>query len=189
MLTLAQISALCRALLAEGVPLKDFRRICEAMIDACRPDMSHEQLVEGVRQRIGSLIIQTLVPVKMPLPVITLDGDLEALLAQAMRVAGDAKHPIEPALSTRIIEAVTQAARPIMAEARNFAIVTSPLARRALARLFKPHLPETPVLSFLEIPDGKPVEVVAVVGGEQRPAAPRHDPTPGLASTPRERIA
>jgi len=186
LLTLAQITALCRSLLAEGIPLKDFRRICEAMVDAARPDMTHEQLVEAVRQRIGSLIIQTLVPVKMPLPVITLDGDLEALLAQAMRVAGDAKHPIEPALAGRITDAVIQAARPLLAEARNFAIVTSPLARAALSRLFKPHLPETPVLSFLEIPDGKPVEVAAVVGGADR-VMPRHDPV--LSAAPRERIA
>jgi flagellar biosynthesis protein FlhA len=186
MMTLAQITAVCRALLGEGIPLKDFRRICEAMVDAAQPDMSHEQLVEAVRQRIGSLIIQTLVPVKMPLPVITLDGDLEGLLAQAMRVAGDAKHPIEPALAGKITDAVINAARPILAEARNFAIVTSPLARRALARLFKPHLPETPVLSFLEIPDGKPVEVVAVVGGAEH-SPPRHDPLP--ENTARERIA
>ncbi|MBB6123801.1 flagellar biosynthesis protein FlhA [Sphingobium subterraneum] len=192
MLSLAQIAAISRALLAEGVPLKDFRRLCEAMIDAWKPDLSHEQLVEAVRQRIGSLIIQTLVPVKMPLPVITLDGDLEGLLAQAMRVAGDAKHPIEPALANRIVDTVVQAARPIMGEARNFAIVTSPLARRALARLFKPHLPETPVLSFLEIPDGKPVEVVAVVGGEK--PQPRHDPIPAqipngqISGGSRERI-
>ncbi len=181
-LSLTQISALCRALLSEGIALKDFRRICEAMVDAARPDMNHEQLVEAVRQRIGALIIQGLVPVKMPLPVITLDGDLEAMLAQAMRVAGDAKHPIEPSLGNRIVESVVHAARPMLGQARNFAIVTSPVARRALARLFKPHLPETPVLSFLEIPDGKGVEVVAVVGGEQRPT-PRHDPLP------RERVA
>jgi flagellar biosynthesis protein FlhA len=168
LLSLAQIAALSRALLAEGIPLKDFRRICEAMVDAARPDMGHEALVEAVRQRIGGLIIQALVPVRMPLPVITLDGELEGLLAQAMRVAGDARHPIEPALGGRIIDAVTDAARPLMAQARSFAIVTSPVARRALARLFKPHLPETPVLSFLEIPDGKPVEVCAVVGGEAR---------------------
>jgi flagellar biosynthesis protein FlhA len=167
-LNLAQIAALCRALLSEGVPLKDFRRIAEAMVDAARPDFSHEQLVEAVRQRIGSLIIQTLVPVRMPLPVITLDGELEGLLAQAMRVSGDAKHPIEPGLGARIVEHVMHAARPLMAEARTFAIVTSPQARRALSRLFKPHMPETPVLSFLEIPDGKPVEVAAVVGNEDR---------------------
>jgi flagellar biosynthesis protein FlhA len=149
--------------------------------------MSHEQLVEAVRQRIGALIIQGLVPVKMPLPVITLDGDLEGLLAQAMRVAGDAKHPIEPALANRIVEAVIHAARPLMGQARAFAIVTSPVARRALARLFKPHLPETPVLSFLEIPDGKGVEVVAVVGNEPRPT-PRHDPAPQRDQM-RERVA
>jgi flagellar biosynthesis protein FlhA len=167
-MTLAHISAVCRALLAEGVPLKDFRRIAEAMVDCARPDMNVDQLTEAVRQRIGSLIIQTMVPVRMPLPVITLDGELEGLLAQAMRVAGDAKHPIEPALAGRIVDSVLHAARPLMAEARNFAIVTSPQARRPLSRLFKPHLPETPVLSFLEIPDGKPVEVAAVVGNEHR---------------------
>jgi len=187
MLTLGQIASLCRSLLAEGIPLKDFRRICEAMVDAAQPEMSPEQLVEAVRQRIGSLIIQTLVPVKMPLPVITLDGDLEGILAQAMRVAGDAKHPIEPALASRITDSVIEAARPVLAEARNFAIVTSPVARRALARLFKPHLPETPVLSFLEIPDGKPVEVVAVVGGNDQ-VTPRHDPIHDSSGS-KERIA
>jgi flagellar biosynthesis protein FlhA len=172
-LSLAQIAAACRALLAEGVPLKDFRRIAEAMVDSARPDMGTDALVEAVRQRIGSLIIQTVVPVRMPLPVITLDGELEGLLAQAMRVAGDARHPIEPALAQRLIEQVSEAARPLLSQARNFAIVTSPMARRALARLFRPHLPETPVLSFLEIPDGKPVEVVAVVGSEARISEPQ----------------
>jgi flagellar biosynthesis protein FlhA len=176
-LSLAAVAAACRSLLAEGVPLKDFRRICEAMIEVASPDIGPDQLVEGVRQRIGSLIIQNLVPVKMPLPVITLDGDLEAMLAQAMRVSGGAQHPIEPALANRIVEAVMNAARPIMGQARSFAIVTSPVARRALARLFRPHLPETPVLSFLEIPDSKPVEVVAVVGGEA-PAGRRDNMTP-----------
>src|SRR3546814_17165568 len=71
------------------------------------------------------------------------------MLAQAMRVSSGANHPIEPALGNRIVEAVLHSARPIMGQARSFAIVTSPVARRALARLFKPHLPETPVLSFL----------------------------------------
>ena len=167
---LAQVTALCRSLLAENIPLRDFRRIAEAMVDVGRGDLGTDALTEAVRQRIGSLIIQAIVPVKMPLPVITLDGELEGLLAQAMRVAGDAQHPIEPALGQRLIEQVSEAARPLLAQARNFALVTSPVARRALSRLFRPHLPDMPVLSFLEIPDGKPVEVVAVVGNESRMA-------------------
>jgi flagellar biosynthesis protein FlhA len=160
---------LCRALLGEGVPLKDFRRIAEAMVDAARLESEPNALVEAVRMRIGAIIIQSLVPVKMPLPVITLDGGLEALLAQAVRAGPNATHPFEPALANRIVGAVSQAAAPLIGEARQFAIVTSPLARRPLARLLKPHIADAPVLSFLEIPDGKPVEVVAVVGGATQP--------------------
>ena len=170
-LSLSALAALCRALLAEGVALKDFRRIACAAIDAGCADGNAPMLVENVRQRIGPLIIQQLVPVRMPLPVITLDPGLESLLAQAVRNGPTATHPFEPALANRIVAAVTQAAGPLVGEARRFAVVTSPLARRPLARLLRPHLAEAPVLSFLEIPDGKPVEVVAVVGGA--PSQPR----------------
>jgi len=165
-LTLASIAALCRALLAEGVPLKDFRRIAEAMADAAREENDPVQLVEAVRQRIGALIVQTMVPVKMPLAVVTLDAGLESLLTQAIRTGRDAVHPIEPGLAQRIVQAIGEIAGPLLNQGRRFAVVTSPVARRALSRLLAPHMPDVPVLSFLEIPDGKPVEVVAVVGGE-----------------------
>ncbi|WP_293880933.1 flagellar biosynthesis protein FlhA [Sphingomonas sp.] len=161
---LPAIAALCRSLLSEGVPLKDFRRIALAMIDCTSLAATPKVLVEGVRQRIGALIVQTIVPVRMPLPAITLDPGLELLLAQALQVGPDAEFPFEPGLSTRIVAAVGTAAAPLLAGARNFAIITSPLARAALSRLLRPHYPETPVLSFLEIPDAKPVDVVAVVG-------------------------
>src|SRR4051812_582808 len=169
-LSLPAFAGLCRALLAEGVPLKDFRRIGEAMADAARDENDPVQLVEAVRQRIGALIIQTLVPVRMPLPVVTLDPGLENLLAQAVRAGRDAIHPIEPGLSQRIVQAVAEVAGQLLAEGRRFAIVTSPIARRALARLLALHVPHAPVLSLLDIPDHKPIEVVAVVGGEmERP--------------------
>lgn len=171
-LTLAQLAAACRSLLAEGVPLKDFRRVAEAMIDASRETTDPVQLNEAVRQRIGALIVQTIVPVRMPLPVVTFDAELEGLLAQAVRVGPNAAHPFEPALAQRIIAAVNQAAQPLLGTATRFALVTSPVARRAVARLLKPHLPETPIMSFLEIPDGKPVEVMAIVGSHGAGAAP-----------------
>ena len=171
-LSLSAIAALCRTLLSEGVPLKDFRRIAEAMVDAAAYSVEHNALVEAVRLRIGALIVQTLVPVKMPLQVITLDAGLEALLSQAVRTGPNASHPFEPALANRIIESIGSSAQPLMAQAARFAIVTSPLARRALSRLLKPHLPDVPVLSFLEIPDGKPVEVCAIVGSND--SAPQH---------------
>lgn len=165
-LSLFTISAVCRELLREGVPLKDFRRICSAMVEAAAEGTTVGQIVEGVRQRIGSIIIQSLVPVNLPLPVVTLDAELETLLAQSLRVAGDAAFPIEPGLAQRILGAIEQAARPLMLEQRNYALVTSPQARKPLADLLRPRFPDTPVLSFRELPDDKPVEVVATVGGQ-----------------------
>ncbi len=172
-LSLFQIAAICRSLLSEGVPLKDFRRLSEAMIHAATDDAasdapSLDNIVDGVRKRIGSLIIQSLVPIKLPLPVITLDAELEILLAQAIENGGSASHPIEPGLVQKIVGAVEVAARPIMAEARRFAIVTSPIARRTLLKILRPSFPGTPVLSFEELPDDKAIEVIAVVGGRPK---------------------
>ncbi len=169
-LSLAALAGLCRALLVEGVPLRDFRRIAEAMADAARTEADPIQLVEEVRQRIGALIVQTIVPVRMPLPVVTLDPNLEHLLSQAVRSGQGAVHPIEPGLGNKLVQAIGEVAGPLLAEGRRFAVVTSPIARRALSRLLAPHVPDVPVLSLLEIPDSKPVEVVAIVGGEpERP--------------------
>ncbi|MFN3472948.1 MAG: flagellar biosynthesis protein FlhA [Blastomonas sp.] len=172
-LSLFTISAVCRELLREGVPLRDFRRICSAMVEAAGEGTTVPQIVEGVRQRIGSIIIQSLVPVNLPLPVVTLDAELETLLAQSLRVAGDAAFPIEPGLAQRILGAIEQAARPLMMEQRNYALVTSPMARKPLADLLRPRFPDTPVLSFRELPDDKPVEVVATVGGQAPQRAPQ----------------
>ena len=134
------------------MPLKDFRRIAEAMADAARDETDPIQLVEAVRQRIGALIIQTMVPVRMPLPVVTLDASLESLLNQAVRTGQGAMHPIEPGLGQKIVQAIGSVAGPMLAEGRRFAVVTSPAvapragaaARPASAGRAGPVLPRNP---------------------------------------------
>ncbi len=170
-LSLFAVSAVCRALLIEGVPLKDFRRLCSAMVEATGDGSTDIPLVvERVRQRIGSLIIQSLVPVSMPLPVVTLDPELEGLLSQSIKISGDASFPIEPGLGQRILTAIEESSQRLMLRQQNFALVTSPAARKALSDLLRPRFPDTPVLSFRELPDDKPVEVIATVGGPAEPA-------------------
>ncbi len=171
--SLAAIATLCRALLAERVPLKDFRRVAEAMVDLAPRDLPPTELVEAVRQRLGALIVQGIVPVKMPLPTITFEADLEALLNQAVRAGSDATWPFEPELARRIIASVSEAVQPLLLAARSFAVITSPVCRAAVARLLRAQLADVPVLSFLEIPETKIVDVIAVVGGSRAvPALP-----------------
>ncbi len=122
--------SICRALLAEGVPLKDFRKLAEAMVESAAEQQgetySLDPIVDGVRKRIGSLIIQSLVPINMPLPVMTLNAELERLLTGAVSANGDTAYSVEPSLANQIVAAFEEAARPIKAQARGFAIVTSP---------------------------------------------------------------
>jgi flagellar biosynthesis protein FlhA len=166
---LVAIAAVCRSLLAERVPLKDFRRIAEAMVDLARSDLDPAGLVEAVRQRVGALILQSIVPIRMPLPVFTFDSELELLLTQAVRAGPGASWPFEPALAARLVAAVSGAIQPLLMAARSFAIVTSPTIRPAVSRLLRAHLPDVPVLSFLEIPESRTVDVIAVVGGVETP--------------------
>ena len=163
--SLATITAVCRALLVERVPLKDFRRIAEAMVALAPRQLDAAALVEAVRQEIGALIVQTIVPAKLALPVITFDADLERLLGDSIAAGQGAAWPFEPELARRIVTSVSGAVEPLLMAARSFAVVTSPVCRPALSRLLRAHLPDAPVLSFLEIPETKAVDVIAVVGG------------------------
>ncbi len=168
--SLATIAALCRALLVERVPLRDFRRIAEAMVEVAGQELSTAELVEAVRQRIGALIVQTIVPVKMPLPAITFDPELEALLTQAVRAGPQAAWPFEPELARRIISSLDEAVQPLLLAARSFAVITSPICRAAIARLLRAQFADVAVLSFLEIPETKAVDVIASIGGHREPA-------------------
>ncbi len=159
---LATIAHVARALLDEGVAVKDFRRIAEAMLEA--GPLPPAALVAAVRQRIGAIIVHTIVPTPIPLRALTLAQSLEALLAQAVRADPDAPFPFEPSLGNRIVAAITDAARPMMAEALPFAVVVSPTIRVAIARLLRNALPEAKILAYSEVPDSKAVDIVAVVG-------------------------
>jgi flagellar biosynthesis protein FlhA len=179
--SLAAIASMCRALLAERVPLKDFRRVAEAMIDLNGRELDQAALLEGVRQRLGALIVQMIVPIKMPLPIITFDPELESLLTQSVRTGPNASWPFDPDLAARIVSAVSEAVQPQLMAARSFAIVTSPICRAALSRLLRAQLSEIPVLSFLEIPETKAVDVIAMIGS-QRPQAALTRREPGQHS-------
>lgn len=173
--SLPRVAALCRALLAERVPLRDFRQIAEAMVSVGVQQLGDVDLVEAVRQRVGALIVQTIVPNRMPLPVVTLHPELETLLVQGARANPGADMPFEPDLARRIIEDIGQTVEPLLLSTRSFALVVSPLCRAALSRLIRTTFRDIAVLSYLELPAHKATEIVATIGSEAQrmlPAAP-----------------
>ncbi|MBB5698330.1 flagellar biosynthesis protein FlhA [Sphingomonas yantingensis] len=163
-LPLTTLTQVLRGLLAENIPLKEFRRIAAAIAVAAQRTLDAEELIEAIRPELGPLIVQKLCGVREPLRVMTLEGQLEALLGQAMRADMHRRHTIEPDLGRRIVDALQHAAQPLMAEAKPFALVVQPSIRLAIRKLVRSCLPDTPVMSFFEVPEDKAVEVVAVIG-------------------------
>ncbi|USU06864.1 flagellar biosynthesis protein FlhA [Sphingomonadaceae bacterium OTU29LAMAA1] len=167
-LPLTTLTQVLKGLLAENIPLKEFRRIAQAISVAATRSADAEEIIELIRPELGPLIIQKLCGVREPLRVMTLEGQLEGLLGQAARADQSRRHVIEPDLGRRIVDALQQAAQPLIADAKPFALVVQPAIRIAIRKLVKTVLPDTPVLSFFEVPEEKAVEVVAVIGGSQQ---------------------
>jgi flagellar biosynthesis protein FlhA len=170
-LPLTTLTQVLKGLLAEGISLKEFRRIAAAISVAAQRTVDAEEIIEAIRPDLGGLIIQKLCGVHEPLRVMTLEGQLEGLLGQAVRSDPSRRHTIEPDLGRRIVDALQQAAAPLVAEAKPFALVVQPSIRLAIRKLVKTCLPDTPVMSFFEVPEEKSVEVVAVIGAPQALAA------------------
>lgn len=163
---LPRVASICKALLIERVPLRDFRKIAEAMVALAAQQLGDNDLIEAVRQRIGALIVQTIVPNRMPLPVVTFSPEIEMLLNQAVRANPGAEWPFEHGMAMTIVEQIGQAVEPLLLSTRSFALVASPLCRSALSRLVRATFPDVAVISYLEIPANKATEIVATIGAE-----------------------
>ncbi|MCW4462494.1 flagellar biosynthesis protein FlhA [Sphingomonas sp. BT-65] len=166
-LPITTLTQVLRGLLAENIPLKEFRRIAAAIAMAAQKTLDADEIIEAIRPELGPLIIQRLCGVREPLRVMTLEGQLEALLGQAIRSDPAKRHTIEPDLGRRIVDALQRAAQPLVAEAKPFALVVQPSIRIAIRKLVRTCLPDTPVMSFFEVPEDKSVEVVAVIGAPE----------------------
>jgi flagellar biosynthesis protein FlhA len=181
---LPRVASLCRTLLEERVPLRDFRKIAEAMVTLSGQQLGDVELVEAVRQRIGALIIQTIVPARMPLPVVTFNPEIEMLLNQAVRANPGAEWPFEHGMAMKILGEVGQAVEPLLLSTRSFALVASPICRPALSRLVRATFPDVAVISYLEIPANKATEIVATIGAE--PARLAHEAADQMKDQPHE---
>jgi flagellar biosynthesis protein FlhA len=172
LLSVAVVTQMLQRLLEEGISIRDLRSIASALVAVAPKSQEPAELAELIRPALGAALVQELAGVKAPLAAVALDPGLETLLVQAVRANPGAAHPFDPALVTRVAEAVAAATRSLMNEGRRFAIVTVPQVRRPLWQLLRARLPGLPVLAFPDIPDDRDVEVLAVIGAAQPARAP-----------------
>jgi flagellar biosynthesis protein FlhA len=118
-----------------------------------------------VRVRLGGFIVQSIFGAVDELTVMALEGDLEKLLQDVVRLAAaGGGFGVEPGLAAEIRAVATSAAARLATMAPAAVIVTRPELREVTARLVSAVRPRIWVLSYQEIPADKRIKVVELLG-------------------------
>jgi flagellar biosynthesis protein FlhA len=165
-LTVGLIRQVLQGLLAEEVPIRDFERIGEALVEAADgPNKDPERLLAAVRLRLGRFIATQACGPEPVAKVAVLPSKLEELIQRSLRTARESGlgAEIEAETATHLREAAQAAAKAMRARGQKPVLVVPGAMRRAVARIAAPILP---VIALEEIPETLSLQVVQAAGPE-----------------------
>ncbi|MCP5395395.1 MAG: FHIPEP family type III secretion protein [Sphingomonadaceae bacterium] len=174
-LSLAVLTRLLKALLGEGIALAHPLPVLSAIAQAAQQTTDHALMVELVRAELGGMLVGRICGPDERLPVITLAAELEAMVVGGMQDPATGQPVIDPDLARSIGERIATICAGRAPGATRPALIVQPRARRPLAELLRLRAPHCLVLSINELPASQPIDVIAVVGGEE-PDLPAPEP-------------
>jgi len=186
-LTLAALTRLLRSLLADGIPLAHPLPVLGSLSQAAQQTTDHDRLVDMIRADLGAMLVGRICPPDERLPVITLAAELEEMVLGGMVDPLTGQPVIEPDLARSIGENVAQIMAAMPAGSIP-ALIVQPRARRPVSALLRLRAPGCAVLSINELPASQPIEVIAIVGGEER-QPPTLTPSAGETNLHEEALA
>ncbi|MES2771840.1 MAG: flagellar biosynthesis protein FlhA [Pseudomonadota bacterium] len=162
-LPLGTLQKVLQNLLDEGVHIRDVGTIIETLAEWAPRMPEHEGLTTQVRIALGRSIVHQLYPVGNEIQVMSLDPQLERLLAQAL--GGQGAAAIEPGLADTLVrEAVLAAQRQSEMGLPTVLLVPSHL-RSLLSQFLRRGIADLKVLAHNEVPENKIIKVTSIIGG------------------------
>lgn len=168
-LSLAALTRILRALMADGIGLGHPQPLFTALALGLQKTQDFDALVDLVRADLGARLVARIAQPGEALKVVTLDAGLESAILGGMVDPATGQPLIDPDCGSMIVRALTDI---IAAEGGAVALIVQPPARRALAALLKQRVRACLVLSINELPATQPVEVVGVIGAPEAAALP-----------------
>lgn len=153
------IRQVLQGLLAEEVPVRDFERIAEALVEAADSGTKDpEKLLAAVRLRLGRFIASQFVGTNPGLRVAVLPPRLEELIGKSLRGGRDGgPGDVEAEAATHLRRAAEQAAKAMRARGALPLLVVQAAMRRAIAKCVHGLIP---VIALEEIPETMPLQVI-----------------------------
>ena len=170
-LSLGVVLRVMQNLLAEQIPIRDMRTIAETLAEHGARSQDPVALTAAVRTALARFIVQGITDSQEDLPLIALDPGLEQVLQRSLQATGSAGLGIEPRLAERLQRGASEAAQRQEIAGEPAVLVTSAELRPWLARWLRPVVRGLHVLAYTEIPDSRPVKVVATLGAAEAQSA------------------
>ena len=165
-MALNQVTAVMKCILEEGVPISDLRLILESISSMNVQKMDSDDVAERIRPKLVPLLIQKLIKFKDTVPLITFSPELEQMILTTVRQNPDEKMLlIEGTLAKKILSNLNEASEEFNKEGKPVFLIVAPQIRKHVARFVRSQLPSVNVLSFLELPEDRSVEIAFTVGG------------------------
>jgi flagellar biosynthesis protein FlhA len=103
---------------------------------------------------------------KETIPLITLAPDLEQMILQSVRQNPDEKMlMLEGTLAKKILANLNEASENLNKEEKPVFLIVAPQIRKHVSKFIRAQLPSVNVLSFMELPEDRSVEIAFTVGG------------------------
>ena len=164
LLPISAVQKVLQNLLTEGVHIRDMRTIIDTLSEYATRTQDTNELTTQVRVKLGRAIVQQLFPGNAEMKVMSLDGNLERLLMQAM-IANSEGTSIEPGLADTLSRQTELAAQQQVQMGMTPVLVVPAQLRVALAKFLRRAIPDLRVLSQEELPDSKTIRVTNLIGG------------------------
>jgi flagellar biosynthesis protein FlhA len=163
---LNQVTSVMKCILEEGVPISDLRLILESLSSMNIQKMGSDDIAERIRPKLVPLLIQKLLKFKDTIPLITFSPELEQMILTTVRQNPDEKMLlIEGTLAKKILSNLNEASEQFNSEGKPVFLIVAPQIRKHVASFVRSQLPSINVLSFLELPEDRSVEIAFTVGG------------------------
>jgi len=159
-LSIPVIARVLQNLLIEHIPIRQLRKIAEALVENAPLSQDPAVLTAAVRNALGRFIVQEIAGMSPELPVFTLNPQLERVLQESTQGNGAA---LEPGLAERLHQSLADCVGK--QEARNepaVVLVPGPV-RAALARMVRHSVPSLSVLAYSEVPEDKRLKLVGTI--------------------------
>jgi len=168
-LTINQLLAVLKGLLAEGVPVRDIRSIAEAVAAQAPRGKDTAALTAAARVALGRTIFQQISGSAPSLSVITLDPQIEQVLLKSLQRGGPGGPDsddivLEPGLAERLQRSVNEATQRQEVQGKPSVLLVPAPLRSVLARFVRHTNRAAKVISYQEIPANKQVTIEATVG-------------------------